>query len=401
MTERFRGVVLSGGGARGAYAAGVLLALREVDKIERERPDATPEQKAPITYFYVGTSVGALNAALAAQGKLDDLARIYLREATKQRLLGDDSADVTKWGMVKRGGRVPFAYFDSSGLASLIQNHVDFDALANAHLLVCATAFKSGKRVTFYRSKLVDEFRAEDSEVSEDRRRLQDYEPLETMEQLHSALLASAAIPFFYPPVTVRGTSYVDGGVGNNTPTRQAARFARFLEKLDKGKSEFTVCVIQDPVSFIMLPDVKADLSNVVQRTLDIFGHTLTEATLEGWQRINREVAKAQERAAQLQALIDSDPNVPEKTKERFRAEIVGMFDLTTALAPRVEQDLLVIRPSNTLPSSGPLDFDVAKSRTLMKIGYEDFLNVARARNMIIQEERNLLSNKTDLPFNQ
>src|SRR5207244_11934163 len=36
------------------------------------------------------------------------------------------------------------------------------------------------------------------------------------------ALMASAAIPAIYPPVTIDGRLYVDGGVADNTPISQA-----------------------------------------------------------------------------------------------------------------------------------------------------------------------------------
>lgn len=396
-TQRFRVVVLSGGGARGAYGAGVLIGLRELESVEQARPAAAPS--SPVAHCYVGTSVGALNAAMAAQGQIDELADIYLKQATKERLLGKDSATVTGWTMLRKRNMDPFSYFDNAGVAELIKEHVRFDRLADAHLLITATKYQSGKLCTFYRSKLVAEFIHEETKMPEHKRRLDDYTAISNETQLHNVLLASAAIPFFYPQVEIDSAHYVDGGVGNNTPTRQAARFTRFLEAFGKGASEFTMCVVQDPVSFVIPVPLARDLSNVVQRTLDIFGNTLTNATLEAWERINREVDKAADNARRLQRSIDDDKDIPPAAKERLRNEITALFELTTALAPRVRQPLLVVRPSSNLESDGPLDFSLSKSAGLMRRGYEDFLNVAEGHELLSPGERKDLSAKTDLPF--
>lgn len=63
----YRTVVLSGGGAKGPYGLGVLLAL---DKFKQER-------KKKVTDIFCGTSSGALNATLAAQGELTKLSALY------------------------------------------------------------------------------------------------------------------------------------------------------------------------------------------------------------------------------------------------------------------------------------------------------------------------------------
>ncbi len=60
------GIVLSGGGARGAYQIGVWRALRELG-CEKEIAVAT------------GSSVGALNAAMFVQGNLERAEAMWLR----------------------------------------------------------------------------------------------------------------------------------------------------------------------------------------------------------------------------------------------------------------------------------------------------------------------------------
>ena len=59
-------LVLSGGGARGAYQAGVLSGLAELGLI--------PDERSPFDVF-VGSSAGSINAGMLA-AYADDLARV-------------------------------------------------------------------------------------------------------------------------------------------------------------------------------------------------------------------------------------------------------------------------------------------------------------------------------------
>lgn len=67
------GFVLGGGGARGSYEIGVWEALNELSI----KPD-----------IVTGTSVGALNGALIAQGNFEAARDIWL-SATNEKILGD------------------------------------------------------------------------------------------------------------------------------------------------------------------------------------------------------------------------------------------------------------------------------------------------------------------------
>src|SRR3954467_8759433 len=76
------GLVLSGGGARGAYEAGVMSVLLPALEDRRERPN-----------IHIGTSVGAINAAYLASSRhlpVDEAAEGGLerwREVTKGRVV--------------------------------------------------------------------------------------------------------------------------------------------------------------------------------------------------------------------------------------------------------------------------------------------------------------------------
>jgi len=65
--KEYRGVVLSGGGARGSYGVGVLAALRAADQ----------EKQVQVKNVFIGSSIGALNATLAAQDDIGNLIDLW------------------------------------------------------------------------------------------------------------------------------------------------------------------------------------------------------------------------------------------------------------------------------------------------------------------------------------
>ena len=203
-------LVLQGGGALGAYQAGVYHAMHENDLA----PD-----------WVVGTSIGAINAALIAGNPQHDcLAR--LREFW-DRVAHDDGFDMTRvpddarraniqfstLDTVLRGvpgffsPRVfnPFAagiavepekasFFDTGPLGKTLRELVDFDYLNEA----------GGVRLT------VNALKVTSGTLAHFDNRLQRIGPEHVM--------ASGALPPGFPPVRVDGELYWDGGLYSNTP---------------------------------------------------------------------------------------------------------------------------------------------------------------------------------------
>ena len=386
--KTFRGVVLSGGGARGAYGAGVLVGLREFERLKETDKD--------VTHFYVGSSVGALNATLAAQGQLDRLVAVY-KTKTKRDIIGSDTSEISGTKIWWKSNDAPFSYFSNAGLRKLINENVDWELL-KSHLLITATHYETGELATFFRSDLVSGFVEIDSKEVIDRRRLKHYREIKNREGLVEALLGSCSIPFFFPPVLIEDSHYVDGGVGNNTPTRQAAYFLRFLEQEGLGVCDFIVCVAQDPVSFTLPSEHEMTMSNVLLRTIDIFQHELTDRMLEGWERINHEVRRANEREKALTDYVKSAAGISTECREELLKRIEGLFHLTTAVTRRRETPLLQVRPSTPLNVERALDFDPHMAPEIIRRGYEDFLGVLEQKGIVRQSERKHLS---DIPRNQ
>ncbi len=179
--------VLSGGGAFGSVQAGMLRALEQHDV----RPD-----------LVVGTSVGSLNGALLAlepDTAADRLADIW-RRMSRRHVFGHGRLAVVR----NLARHRTLSRFDA--LERLIDDLLPverFDGLA-VPLAAVATDAVTG-------------------------------EPELLREGLiKPALLASSAIPRVFPPVTLDGRSYIDGGFSANLPIRQAIAFgARSVVALD------------------------------------------------------------------------------------------------------------------------------------------------------------------------
>jgi NTE family protein len=216
------GLVLSGGGARGAYEAGVMQGIIEV-----LRPTAAPFE------VLCGTSVGALNAAyLAAHADRADMDVEGLAEHWRaldvsrhlkldmRGLLGwkRDWGGAVKAPMPKLVGR---SLLDAGALEAIVQQGVPWDRLHdNVHkgfvrsLIVSALHISTGRTTTF--AELAP---GASITASKDPRRVLRIGPIDSDQ-----VLASAAIPLLFPARLVGDEYFCDGGVRFNTPISPAIR---------------------------------------------------------------------------------------------------------------------------------------------------------------------------------
>lgn len=170
-------LVLSGGGARGAYHVGVTKALKDLN--------------FPID-LVCGTSVGALIAAMIVQGDVERLVDIWWNLDPNQ--------------VYKRNSKLKFLfsfqmkyvypYFSSEPLEKLIFKNIYPERIQRSDKKLIITA------------------------CNQTLRRLVRF--TNTFENLPLALLASASIPIAYPPVLMSGFEFVDAGVIDNVPLKPA-----------------------------------------------------------------------------------------------------------------------------------------------------------------------------------
>ena len=218
------GLVLAGGGARGAYEAGVLTELLPWLEARGQRPTVL-----------VGTSVGGLNAAYlaatahlpaaeSAEGLVALWGRVTQDRVIQPIVLHQSPRTVLRYAaeLVGVPGIRLTALLDPSPLRATVGEWLDWEAVhANVAsgvvdaLAVVATSVETERAVVFVEGR-------EEGELQD--ATLVDYVagPLGVDE-----VLASAAIPVFFPAVHVareraRSGYYFDGGTRLNTPVKPA-----------------------------------------------------------------------------------------------------------------------------------------------------------------------------------
>lgn len=216
------GLVLSGGGARGAYQAGILKGIAEICR------DAGIAQPFPII---TGVSAGAINAAYLAS-HCDDFSQAAENMVKMWSTITADQVFKTDALTAGRSGfkflmdatmgalyRKKFArsLLDTSPLAKFLDKHIQFDRIdRNLHaghlqaLAVTAMNYSTSTSINFVQS-------ANDIAMWERSRRRSEKAWIGT-----SHVMASAALPLFFPPVLVGDDHFGDGCLRNTAPLSPA-----------------------------------------------------------------------------------------------------------------------------------------------------------------------------------
>jgi NTE family protein len=269
-------LVLQGGGALGAYQAGVYQALHE--------HNMTPD-------WVVGTSIGAINAAIIAgnprETRLSRLRAFWDRmgqaDALDMQKIPDATRQLNIWlatmetyargvpGFFAPRNFSPFAlgmhvapeeasFYDTSALASTLADLIDVDYLntpGGIRLTVSAMKVICGSLVNF---------------DSRDRRIGVEH------------IMASGALPPGFAPVRVDGDLYWDGGLYSNTPLETV---------LDDEPHRNTICVMVD----LWLADGRepTSLEEVQTRQKDVMFASRSQAHIDSYLRTNKLRAAARE----------------------------------------------------------------------------------------------------------
>lgn len=187
-----RALVLSGGGSRGAYECGAWQALREMNI----RLDAV-----------YGTSIGAINAALVAQGDLDVAVKLWENIRMNQIVSTEEGEEFTVERMISRKrDLIPF----------LLENAKNF--------LMDITPLENLVHETLDEGRV----RASGMELGVMITRVPQLSPLEarlgdiSQGKLHDYLLASASCFPIFPLKQIDGEYCMDGGYSDNMPVAMA-----------------------------------------------------------------------------------------------------------------------------------------------------------------------------------
>jgi NTE family protein len=240
-----RALILGGGGARGAYEAGVVTALSEHETFD----------------IVCGTSIGAINGMFVAQDAPERLADVWQTISTRgiTRLKPELAVLVLLWEATHGLLRSPFSrkaqhavsmlralpqlsstgslpgllgLFESGNVRSVIAEIADFPSIRRT-FIVGTTNLSLGRGEAFA-------YFPPEQDAARER-----FHALELAEPLHAAnyveaICASAALPPVYEPVTIVCAdgverTFADGGFTNSAPIRQA---------IDAGATDVTAIFV-------------------------------------------------------------------------------------------------------------------------------------------------------------
>jgi NTE family protein len=393
------GIVLSGGGARGAYEAGVVAGIMEV----------LHPKRAPFDVL-CGTSVGALNAAyLASHAHMPDMNAPGLisqwQSLELNRHLKLDMRGVLGWKRTfspdklalmdpKSNAQSNYAgrsLLHTGAIDELVEHAVQWDRLrqnvqsgAVRALIVAALQISNGKTTLFAEMTGGAEFKG-----GRDPRRTPIVGPIAAEH-----VLASAAIPLLFPARRVGNDYYCDGGVRYNTPIAPAIRagaqrlvvvslLSDAPEEISNVPIERRVAAYRSPIFLIgkILNALLLDPLNYDLQILDRFNRlleTLEHAlTAEEMLRVNRVLEESRGLAYRRVDTLVFRPSrdIGQMARERAKQLKASMFSSwflarTAALGTLWDSDLLSF-----------LLFDAEFAKELVSLGRAD--TVRRADDIV------------------
>lgn len=283
-----RALILSGGGARGAYQAGVLRYLEEI----QFKPDVI-----------CGTSVGAITATAMGCGmNAAEITKLWKSIEAKKVMrysIWNDLVDI----FVKSYSPLT----DTTPLKNLLYSHLDFRNLRKNPTEVIITAVNIlTAELVFFRNKEID------------------------IEHV----MASSAIPMFFPWQYVDGAPHWDGGVMANTP---------ILPAVERGATDIVV-VLLSPVGGIDmgLPKTRREgLERVFE--LSLIGSFQT---------------------------VMSNMNFEKKKRKGKKSKLSSLLSIPSAERPELK--IRTIGPRTSLGFSSILNFSQVQADYLISRGYED-----------------------------
>lgn len=185
MDEKEYGLVLAGGGTKGAYEVGIWRALCEIG--------------INVTSI-VGASIGALNGALFLQNNFEEIVKMY-KNIKIDNIMNVNGIDANKnifdlsnifnlaADYTKQKG------IDNTPLREMIRKYVDMDKIYNSPI---------DFGLVTYSVKNKEPLQVFKNEIPKD--------------QMENYLLASSCFPIFKPQI-INGEEYCDGGLYDNIPS--------------------------------------------------------------------------------------------------------------------------------------------------------------------------------------
>lgn len=390
-----RAIVLSGGGARGAYEAGALRFIL----------DELPRRTGLATDFDIisGTSVGAINACFLAatahqaegeRGKrlteiwnalrVEEIFRFTARDALE---LPGKIFSTRRMAEQLRAGQRPdrlFGLLDTRPLERLVRNEIPWQGIRKnlreerlEAVCVAATQIATGRAVVFVERK----DRTLPPWADQANLRMQ------AIRLLPVHALASAAIPLLFPAVRVGARYYADGGLRLNTPLAPAVRLGanRILviglsrlvpAQLGEALAQERVAGFGNPMylfgkvlNALLLSPIEADIArmHVINQFID---HGIEVYGDDFLARMNA-VAEAHEDGRPIQKIHDLIIR-PSEDLGMLAGQVVESGELDLSPFLRVFMRAFGSGQANEADLLSYLLFDGKYARRLEDLGYQD-----------------------------
>jgi NTE family protein len=318
MAKPRSALVLSGGGARGAYQAGLLSGLREIGVLPRDRPPFE---------VYVGSSAGSINAGMLAayaddfDKGIERLTEIWATLEPQQvfrtdiRSLGSIGV---RWAWdLSFGGALrqvqPKSLLDTEPLHDLLER-IPLDRL-DAHVRSGALYALAIAATDLYTANGALFIHGEPSIELWERSRW----TIERAQIRAEHLMASSAIPIFFPSIKIGRRYFADGCIRNTAPLSPAIHL---------GADRIVAIGVQGPgrplSSKKVPPPTIAEIAGVL---LDAVMLDAVEADVEHSKRVNQSIVHCR----------SSDPDNPfRKVEVLWLSPSADFGEIAAKLSARV-----------------------------------------------------------------